>query len=96
MRDAINNVIKEGDLLAWDVPKDLSNVVVRAARVHDGGLTMGTSGDVTPPVLTVMIDIPIADVRKGDEARLRDFLCVRDPRSEALLDKVTGGGVKAS
>lgn len=91
VRDAINNVIKEGDLLAWNVPKDTTNIVVRAARVHEGGLAMGASGDVTPPVLTVMIDIPISDVRKGAEARLADFLCIRDPRSEQLLDKVTGG-----
>jgi hypothetical protein len=91
MKDMVGNTIREGDLLAWSLPDKLTNIIVRAQRVHDGGLSMGSGGDLTPPILTVIIDIPVSDVRKGDEARLADFVCVRDPRSEALLDKVTGG-----
>ena len=91
MKDMLGNTIKEGDLLAWSLPKGMENIIVRAQRIHDGGLSMGETGQTTPPVLSVLIDIPISDVRKGDEARLADFVCVRDPRSEQMLDKITGG-----
>jgi hypothetical protein len=95
MRDAINNAIKEGDLLTWDLSTMMkqggSSIIVRAQRVHDGGLSLAATGDTTPPVLTVLIDIPISGVKPGSEAHLSDFLCVRDPRSEQLLDKLTGG-----
>jgi hypothetical protein len=91
MRDQIGNVIKEGDLLKWELPAEIKSILVVAAQVSEGGLSKGTTNETTEPSLRVSLVIPISGVQAGREAILRDFLCVRDPRSENLLDKITGG-----
>lgn len=88
MKDILTNKIESGTLLLWLPPKDLSRLVVRAVRVHDGGLSKGDTGETTPPMLTIAIDIPVTVNRPGDEAVLADFVVVVDPRSVGLVDKM--------
>lgn len=91
MRDAIGNKLLEDSIVVWHLPKVLDKLVLRVTRVHDGGLPIGTTGEFTEPTLTLSIDVPIGNVKPGAEAQLGDFMCLRDPRSEELLAKVTTG-----
>jgi len=91
MRDAIGNKLIEDSIVVWHLPKVLDKLVLRVVRVHDGGLPIGTTGELTEPVLTLAIDVPIGNVKGGHEPQLGDFMCLRDPRSEEMLNKVAGG-----
>jgi hypothetical protein len=90
VRDAIGNRLVEGSVLfmqKW-------GVVARVTKIHDGGLSIvGARGDsqgVTPPVITITIDIPLDNSKLplGQEASLDGILCVRDPKSEVIMDSL--------
>lgn len=88
MRDRIGNEIKEGDIVRWDIPDEVrKKMVFQVTRVSDGGIST-PQGD-TPPIIQLTILIPVDT--KLAEAYLEDFLCVRNPQSEALLNKLAGG-----
>lgn len=91
MRDAIGNKVSEGSVLfmqKW-------GCVARVLRIHGGGLSLvssdGHDRGVTQPVITISIDIPLdsSKVPPGEEPQLEGILCVRDPKSEELIEKMT-------
>lgn len=89
MRDRIGNVIKEGDIMRWDIPAEVGKrALFQVTRVSDGGIS--TPQGMTPPIIQLTILIPVET--KLPEAYLEDFLCVRNPESEALLNALTGSG----
>jgi len=91
MRDAIGNKILEGNLLHWVLPQNLRAVIVRAIRVHDGGLSIpGAGNQTTPPILTLQIDVPIDGTQQGREPQVGDFIRIVDPKSEMLLEQAGG------
>jgi hypothetical protein len=88
VRDRIGNEIKEGDIIRWEIPPEvLKRIVFQVLQVTDGGIA--TPQGVTPPLIRLSVLIPVNTDRP--EAYLEDFLCVRNPHSEALLDSITGG-----
>jgi hypothetical protein len=91
MRDRIGNVIKENDIVRWDIPPEVQKkIVFQVVRVTDGGIE--TPSGKTPPVIQLSVLIPVNTERP--EAYLEDFLCLRNPESEELLDALsnTKGG----
>jgi hypothetical protein len=88
MRDAIGNQLREG-VLVW---MQQWSCVARVTRIADGGLSMVTprGGEVTPPVLTVSIDIPLdgSKVPHGQELMLQGIICILNPQAEAYVDKL--------
>ena len=52
---------------------------------------MGTTNQVSQPIIQVVIDIPVVMGPEvaGKEPVLRDFVCIRDPRSEAMIEGMT-------
>lgn len=89
MRDAIGNKISEGDLVKWALTLDLaSQLVWTVSRVSDGGVA--TPDGPTPPIIQLTITLPIT-TQDSAEPRMEAFVCVRNPRSEAILDRLTGG-----
>lgn len=88
MRDRIGNVINEQDIVRWEIPPDVQKkMLFQVVRVTDGGLA--TPQGNTPPLIQLSILIPINTDKP--EPWLEDFLCVRNPNSETLLDAITGG-----
>ena len=92
MRDGIGNKIHEGSVLfmqQW-------SVVARVTKIHEGGLSLvsadGKDRGVTPPVMTISIDIPLdpSKVPAGEEIQLTGILCVRDPKSDELVESMMG------
>jgi hypothetical protein len=89
MRDQIGNRITEKDLVRWNIPEDLLHkLVFNVVRVSDGGIA--TPQGNTPPLIQLSITIPIHS--DTPEPVLTDFVCVRNPESEALLDALAGVG----
>lgn len=91
MRDAIGNHIIEGSVLFMQNWK----CVARVLRIHGGGLSLvsadGKQHGMTQPVITISIDIPLDTTKlpPGEEPQLDGVLCVRDPKSEELVEKMT-------
>jgi len=86
MRDALGNKIKEGALLwmlSW-------GVVAKVTRVEDGGLSIvgPKGGGITPPVLTVSVDLPMdtSKLGRGEEPWSGSIICVIDPRLEGAVE----------
>lgn len=88
MRDAIGNKLNEGALVwmqEW-------HCVARISKIHEGGLSVVGGGrhDVTPPVLTIQVDIPLDSkmIPPGGEAALSGIMCLVDPRHTAAIEKL--------
>jgi hypothetical protein len=86
MRDSIGNQLREGALVwmqEWAC-------VARVAKIHDGGLSVVGHGkhDVTPPVLTIQVDIPLDPkmIPPGGEISLTGIMCLVDPRHTAAIE----------
>jgi hypothetical protein len=89
MRDAIGNKISEGDLVKWLVPPaTLDRMIFQVVRASDGGIV--TPEGITPPMIQLSITLPIESM--GAEPVLGEFLCVRNPQSEKLLDALSNAG----
>ena len=87
MRDRIGNAINQGDLVRWEIPEHLvKRIVFEVLHVSDGGIA--TPQGITPPVIRIAIMLPVA-VKDASEPVLEDFLCVRNPQSEGLLDALS-------
>jgi len=76
-------------MVAWAIPAELRNVIAVVARVTDGGLSMGSTDQVSQPAITIVIDIPVTGLKPGQEATLHEFMRVVDPRGEALIEGLT-------
>jgi hypothetical protein len=88
MKDSIGNPIRENDLVRWNIPDFLLHRLVwKVLRVSDGGIS--TPEGVTPPIIQLSVVLPIQS-DKPDPV-LEDFVCVRNPQSEAIMDALTGG-----
>lgn len=95
MKDCIGNRITEKSLLCWHPePERLKRgLIVQAVRVEDGGLSMGSSKDLTPAMLIIQIVIPIdmGGELGRNEPTLGEMLCVVNPQQEALLEGMMKG-----
>lgn len=89
MKDAIGNKVNKGDMIAWAIPEGLRQVIAVVGQVSDGGLSMGSTKEVSQPSVTIVIDIPITGVEPGREPQLHEFMRVVDPRQEAIIKGMT-------
>jgi len=89
MKDAIGNKLAQGNMVAWSIPDGLRHLIAVVARVSDGGLSMGSTDQVSQPSLTIVIDIPVTGTKPGHEATLSEFMRVVDPRGEAIIEGLT-------
>lgn len=89
MKDAIGNKVRKGDMIAWAIPEGLRQVIAVVGQVSDGGLSMGSTDQVSQPSITIVIDIPITGVKAGHEATLHEFMRVVDPRGEVIIEGLT-------
>jgi hypothetical protein len=76
-------------MVAWSIPEGLRNLVATVAYVSEGGLSMGSTDQVSQPSLQIVISIPVVGVKPGQEATMHDFMRVVDPRGEALIAGMT-------
>ena len=90
IRDAIGNRISDRSILCWhpDAAHLKRGLIVQAVSVSDGGITLGDSGQLTPPMLIIQVMIPVGGVKPGAgaEAVLEEFLCVVNPAAEAVIE----------
>jgi hypothetical protein len=95
MKDAIGNRIQKGDLVHWAIDamvKErgvIANVFdVIEPRVEAADGTMPSS-----PMLILQLAIPVMlDPRNPrGEVTLSQFTCVRDPRSQAIAERLIEG-----
>lgn len=85
MKDAIGNKINNEDLVKWNIPAELiPRLVFTVAHVSDGGIM--TPQGVTPPLIQLTVVIPLDMHHATGEPVLPDFVCLRNPKSEGLLD----------
>lgn len=68
----------------------LDTLVFTVTKLNDGGIE--TPQGTTPPVVVLAVSLPVMVSGRDEEPTLRDFLCVRNPQSEGLLELVAGGG----
>lgn len=96
MRDSIGNKIRPDDLVNWVIPKDTTRLLAQVVNVQDGGFVDG-KGEVMP-LIQILLTIPVKVEDFTQEATLQDFFCLRNPKSEVLLDSLsnTQGGAKPS
>jgi hypothetical protein len=90
MRDAIGNKITEHSILGWH-PDAKNGVVCQVAHVSDGGISVGDSGEKTPPMLVIQIMIPIEGVPPGREPVLGQFMVLMNPNAEAAVERMLEG-----
>lgn len=83
MRDALNNPIKEGDMLYWKA-KDLYLIV---KKVSDGGLSIGSTDQKTQPsvVAATNIAINLPPNLQGQEPLVLDFIVVQNPDAKLTI-----------
>jgi hypothetical protein len=95
MRDKIGNKITDKSLLCWHPSPDelRTGLMVQAVNVTDGGLSLGDSRELTPPMLVIQIPI-FVNAPEGKEATLSEFLCVVNPQAEAAIEKMLEGRPK--
>jgi hypothetical protein len=96
MRDAIGNKMCNDDLVRWELLPGTTRLTGQIVNVQDGGFVEGR-GDL-PTLIQILITIPVKVDDFTHEPILSDFFCLRNPRSEALLDALsnTHGGNKPS
>lgn len=85
-QDLLGNVVVEGDtvLLFLEYPRTLC----RVSKIEPGGVSVpGTANQVTNGVIHLSVSFPIGFLPNG--GRIPNFICVRDPASQALMDKLT-------
>lgn len=92
MRDKLGSRITEGNLLHWQLPRDIieGGLIFFVVRVSEPKLAVA-GGDPPSPMLSLQLDIPIS-VERGKEATLAQFMRVVDPRQEAAIEKLTATG----
>lgn len=91
MRDALGNKISDGDLVRWAIPEGLlDHLLFQVLKVSDGGIL--TPQGETPPFIVLSVTVPInrAPGAPAGEPTLGDFLCLRNPGSEKIIDILTG------
>jgi len=95
IRDAIGNRISDRSTLCWqpDAARIKRGLLVQVVSVSDGGITLGDSGQLTPPMLIIQMMIPVGGVNPGAgaEAVLEEFLCVVNPAAEAVIEGMMEG-----
>ena len=90
MRDAIGNKISEGDIVKWEIPPEaVKRLLLNVVRVSDGGIA--TPDGNTPGIIQLSLIIPTTAPERGGEIQLQDFICLRNPKSEELLAKLSEG-----
>jgi hypothetical protein len=93
MKDCLGNTISEKSLLCWhpDAEQMHRGIICQAVQVTDGGLSLGDSRQMTPPMLVIQIVIPVSmpdDRRAHGEPALADFMCVVNPQAEAAIGRM--------
>lgn len=78
MKDLLGNTITEGGF-AWWKSKEL---LVRVVAIHE---------DNFPPVIVLAVQVPINGTPREQEVMVGDLLCVINPDSEAVLQKMMEG-----
>lgn len=90
MRDILGNRITESSILCWH-PDAAHGIVCQVAHISEGGLSLGDSDDLTPPMLVIQVMIPVTGVPRGQEPTLGQFMCVVNPTAEAAIEKMLEG-----
>lgn len=87
MKDRIGNTIHEDEVVQWDIPLDMvKRILFTVVRVQDGGIAT-PSGD-SDGLIQLTIYVPVTRSNPG-EPILTDFLCVKNPNNEKLLNALT-------
>lgn len=88
-RDRIGNEMREGDTVAW-ILNDGSTLKAEVVEVTQPGLASTASGDRTPGRVTleVQFNFPYDQKTAAQDLGLSAFIVTRDPKSEALIDRV--------
>lgn len=84
MKDILGNRINKNTLVYWKSKE----MVFRVADVSDGGLSIVSEEGrgVTPPTITLCVQLPVLNVKPGTEAQLDDFVCVLDPTATQVIE----------
>jgi hypothetical protein len=90
MRDAIGNKITDSSILCWH-PDAKNGIVCQVVHVTDGGLSVGDSKEITPPMLVIQIMIPVGGVPPGREPALAEFIAIVNPNAEAAVERMLEG-----
>jgi len=90
MLDMLGNKIHEKSILYWH-PDPNHGVICQVAHVTDGGISMGDSNELTPPMLVIQVMIPVTNTPRGKEPMLTQFVCAVNPTAEAAIEKMMAG-----
>jgi hypothetical protein len=88
LHDRNGNLLSDGNYVQVKLPSG-ETFDGYIARVNEGGISKGDSGEVTKPSLIVGMEFTVDpnSIPKGKDARIREITRIIDPEAEKLLTR---------